>query len=330
MWETKARNALVETFMKALEEEKIPWRKCWNAAPLSFSTGKPYRGINNLMLSYVADEKGYKDTRWMTYKYAQDHGWQVRKGEKSVRVEYWTYYDTQLKKKLDQAEVARIQREEPDRLKDIRLATYTYNVFNVEQIDGDIPPLKQEESRINVEQLTAQRDRFLAYLGVAFREGGDRAFYSLGLDEIHMPYADTFTSDYAYICTLLHEAGHATGHPCRLNRNTLANGWGSLEYAKEELRAEIASAFTAQALNIPLTEAEVDIQLQNHTAYLQSWIEVLAKDPNELFAAIKDADKIADYLLDNGRLLELAREAQAYGNVVAPAEELEDDYELEP
>ena len=327
-WETKVRTALAETFLNALKEDKIPWRKCWNAAPLSFSTGKPYRGINNLMLSYVADEKGYQDTRWMTYKYAQDHGWQVRKGEKSVRVEYWTYYDTQLKKKLDQDEVVRIQREEPERLKDIRLAAYTYNVFNVEQIDGDIPPLQKEESRVNLEQLTAQRDLFLTNLGVAFGEGGDRAFYSPGLDKIYLPYADTFTSDYAYMCTLLHEAGHATGHPSRLNRD-LSGSYGSSEYAKEELRAEIASAFTAQALHLPLTETGLAFEIENHKAYIQSWIEVLSKDPNELFAAIKDADKIADYLLEHGQLLELGKDELSYEYSMTPVEEPEEDYEPE-
>lgn len=305
MLESKARAALAETFLAALKDDTIPWRKCWNARPVSFSTGKPYRGINNLMLSFVADEQGYQDTRWMTYKQAQEHGWQVRKGEKSVRVEYWHYYDTKLKKTLDRDEIVRIQREDPDRMQDIRLAAYTYNVFNVEQIDGDIP--RQKNAAIqDPAKLKALRDEFLANLGVRFWEGGDRSFYLPRVDTINMPRASSFESDSGYVCTLLHEAGHATGHPSRLNRQ-LKNEFGSPDYAREELRAEIASAFTAQALKLPYQEGMSEDLIQNHKAYIQDWIAVLENDPNELFAAIKDADKITDYLLERGKLLELTR-----------------------
>lgn len=331
MWENKARAALAETFLNALKEDTIPWRKCWNAAPLSMSTGKPYRGINNLMLSFVADEKGYQDTRWMRYKYAKDHGWQVRKGEKSVRVEYWTHYDIKLKKSLDRAEVVRIQREEPERMKDIRLAAYTYNVFNVEQIDGDIPPQKRTAVQ-DPAAIKDYRDVFLANLGVKFREGGGQAFYSPVTDTINLPRMEFFNSDYGYVCTLLHEAGHATGHPNRLNRQ-LRNEFGSPDYAREELRAEIASAFTAQALQLPYLEGESGTRLEgmtgNHKAYIQSWIAVLEKDPNELFAAIKDADQIADYLLERGQLLELTRDPHALENLSELSKEPEEDCEPE-
>lgn len=309
MWENKARATLAETFLNALKENTIPWRKCWNASPLSFSTGRPYRGINNLMLAYVAGENGYQDTRWMTFKYAQDHGWRVRKGEKSVKVEFWTYYDTKLKKSMDRTEVARIQQEAPERMKDIRLAAYTYNVFNVEQIAGDIPPLEQGNV-MQPEIIKSCRDSFLANLGVKFREGGGKAFYIQSTDTITLPPMSLFNSDYGYACTLLHEAAHSTGHPSRLNRH-LQNVKGSPDYAREELRAEIASAFTAQALHLPYLEGQSGSVLENltgnHKAYIQSWIAALEKDPNELFAAIKDADQIANYLLERGQLLQLTK-----------------------
>lgn len=263
--ENKARGDLVEAFLAALKEDQIPWQKCWSAGPLSFSSGKAYRGINNLMLSYVADRRGYQDRRWMTYKRAQDNGWQVRRGEKSVRVEHWSYYDKALKKNLEPDEVRRIQREEPERMKDIRLAVYTSNVFNVEQIEGDIPPLKKKQE-VDVEQLAARRELLLANIGVAFGEGGDRAYYSPTHDKIQMPPAKSFTGDLAYMTTLLHEAGHATGHQSRLGRD-LTGKFGSPEYAREELRAEIASAFTAQALQLPHSEEEAAFEIENHKAY---------------------------------------------------------------
>ena len=118
MWENKVRAELAKAFLDALKEDRIPWRKCWSAAPLSFGTGKPYRGINNLMLSWVASARGYGDRRWMTLRQANEKGWRVRKGEKSTRVEHWHYYDVKLKKALPRAEVARIQKEELERMKD--------------------------------------------------------------------------------------------------------------------------------------------------------------------------------------------------------------------
>lgn len=326
MWENKARAAIAEAFLAALQEDQIPWRQCWSASPVSMSSGKPYRGINNLMLSWMAYQKGYQDTRWMTYKYAQDHGWQVRKGEKSVRVEYWQHYDAELKKALSRDEVIRIQQEEPERMEHIRLVAYTANVFNVEQVAGNIPPLQREETIQDPAALKRCRDAFLANLGVAFGEGGDRAYYSPGLDQIQMPLAETFTGDYSYMSTLLHEAGHSTGHPSRLGRD-MSGGFGSPEYAKEELRAEIASAFTAQALRLPYREDELAFEMENHKAYIQSWIAALKKDPDELFAAIKEANQIADYLLEHGKLLELA-EAQASPQRMS-VEELSQDQKYE-
>jgi len=98
------------------------------------------------------------------------------------------------------------------------------------------------------------------------------------------------------MATLLHEAGHATGHISRLNRD-MTGVFGSPEYAKEELRAEIASAFTAQELGLDYKQNE---HMENHEAYVQNWIDVLENEPNELFAAIKDAEKISDYLIEKG------------------------------
>lgn len=328
MWDKKVREELSKAFLDALKEDTIPWRKCWNGMLTSFSTGKPYQGINNLMLAYVADQRGYRDPRWITYRQAQERGWQVRKGEKSARIEYWFYYDRVTKEKLDREEVFRIQKEEPERMKDIYTNAKCYSVFNVEQVDGDIPPL-QKSTIQDPSALIPFRDEFLENLGVNFREGGDRACYSPSTDTITLPYPDVFDSDYAYISTLLHETGHSTGHASRLNR-PMAGSFGTPEYAKEELRAEIASAFTAQALQLPYNEEALSAEVDNHKAYIQNWIEILEKDPNELFTAIKDANKIADYVLERGQLLELtlvAEEEREPEENEQDCEELEDEWE---
>lgn len=327
MWDKKVRGELCKAFLDALKEDTIPWRKCWSGAPTSFSSGKPYHGINNLMLAYVADQRGYRDTRWITYKHAQDQGWQVRKGEKSVRVEYWYHWDKVENRRIELDELLDIQRKDPERLKNIYTNAASYNVFNMEQLDGDIPPLKQSTIQ-DPSALIPFRDDFLENLGVQLREGGDYACYSPSTDTITLPYPDVFDSDYAYISTLLHEAGHSTGHASRLNR-PMDGSFGTPEYAKEELRAEIASAFTAQALQLPYNEEELTAELDNHKAYIQNWIAILEKDPNELFAAIKDANKIADYLLERGQLLELTlvAEEEQEQSETQDCEELDDEWE---
>lgn len=395
--QTKARQAIAEAFLSALHEDQLPWRRCWSVTPpISFSTGRPYRGINNLMLSYIADEKRYQDPRWLTYKQAQDHGWQVRKGERSTKVEYWHYYDVKLKRNLEPQEVEAIRQLEPERMRHIRLVAGSYSVFNAAQIDG-IPPLDTQPQSADMRHLLTQRNRFLENLNVNFEEFGNQAYYSVKRDMIVMPHVRHFDSSYGYMCTLLHEAGHATAHESRMNRvlsttsavpnaeiigrvtylfddskeytdaaafiacvskelpyqsttgfrfevltddpatrkavddlvydlygennprsladyeheNTpprpLSAKFGSPDYAREELRAEIASAFTAQALYLPMDEKALADSLDQHKAYIQSWIKLLEKDPNELFAAIKDAEKISDYLLEHGKLLELAK-----------------------
>lgn len=325
---SQIRQKLAQTFLAALHENEIPWHKCWGGTrPLNLQTGREYRGVNNLFLSYAAMEKGYRDPRWMTFKQAADRGWHVRKGEKAERVEFWHYYDSREQKIVEEKEVQRLRVEEPERMKQIRLAAYTYCVFNGEQVDGVEPFLGGR--RPDVERLKRSRDIFLSNLGVAFREGGDRAFYQFLTDSIVLPYPEHFTSDYAYACTLLHEAGHATAHPSRLDR-PLGAGYGTPEYAREELRAEIASAFTAQALGLSMDEGELKENTDQHKAYIQSWIAVLEKDPNELFAAIRDADKIADYLVEQGQLLVLGTEPEhSESNGQSPQLHMEQGLELE-
>lgn len=324
--ESPGRKALADTFLAALQQEQLPWHRCWNVVrPQSFSTGKTYRGINNLTLSFVAEERGYKDPRWMTYHQAQANGWQVRKGEKSSKVEHWHYYDKGQRKNIDADEVRRIQREEPQRMKDIRLTAYAYSVFNAEQVDG-VPAWQPPKHSTNIELLALRRDALLTGLQVGFQETGNRAFYHPGSDMITMPPVENFHSDYGYACTLLHEAGHATGHCSRLDR-PMEGRFGTPEYAKEELRAEIASAFVAQSLGIPMQEADMAKEIDLHKAYIQDWIQVLKSEPNELFSAIKDADKIADYLLEQGHLQELVTEKES---VLTQEAELAAGEEMEP
>ena len=145
----------------------------------------------------------------------------------------------------------------------------------------------------------AARDKLLENMRLELREGGNRAYYSPSEDYVRMPTVEQFDDTYSYMSVFLHEAAHASGAAHRLNRD-LTGSFGSESYAKEELRAEIASAFTASATGINYEQAP---QMENHTAYVQNWISVLQNNPNELFRAIKDATKISDYLIEKGEFV---------------------------
>lgn len=295
----KMREEMINSFIDCLKKDTIPWHRSWSATerPYNAVTNTAYHGANSLWLSYNQFAREFDDPRWCTFKQAQTQGWKIKPGSKGTRVEFWSLYDTEEKRKLTQREAKQLSdeltlEEFKNRVKPI---SNVYTVFNGEQIDG-IPKYEEKTYELNTEELLQKRDTLLKNMNVDFSEGGDKAFYNPSRDRITLPEMNKFETEYDYMATLLHEAGHATGHISRLNRD-MTGVFGSPEYAKEELRAEIASAFTAQELGLDYEQNE---HMENHEAYVQNWIDVLENEPNELFAAIKDAEKISDYLIEKG------------------------------
>lgn len=297
---TKMREEMVREFIKCLSEETIPWHMAWSTdRPVNAVTNTRYRGINKMWLSFIQKMEGWEDPRWCTFKQASNKGWKIIKGSKGTPVEFWSLYDTQKKKKISYAEARELEEnltpEEYD--KRIRLVSRVYSVFNAEQIDG-ISKYEAKKYDLDTERIMHIRDNLINNMNVGYSEEGDKAFYNPKHDRIVIPEMDRFETEYDYMATLFHEAGHATGHESRFNRQ-IANMFGSPEYAKEELRAEISSAFTAQAVGITY---EQNSHMENHKAYIQSWISALKNNPNELFLAIKDAEKISDYLIEKSEI----------------------------
>lgn len=295
----RMREEMINSFIDCLKKDTIPWHRSWSATerPYNAVTNTAYHGANSLWLSYNQFAREFEDPRWCTFKQAQTQGWKIKPGSKGTRVEFWSLYDTEEKRKLTQREAKQLSdeltlEEFKNRVKPI---SNVYTVFNGEQIDG-IPKYEEKTYELNTEELLQKRDTLLKNMNVDFSEGGDKAFYNPSRDRITLPEMNKFETEYDYMATLLHEAGHATGHISRLNRD-MTGVFGSPEYAKEELRAEIASAFTAQELGLDYKQNE---HMENHEAYVQNWIDVLENEPNELFAAIKDAEKISDYLIEKG------------------------------
>jgi antirestriction protein ArdC len=230
--------------------------------------------------------KGYEDPRWMTYRQACEHGWQVRKGEKAIQIEFWEIRSGSQKTPRSDTN---LNEQDSDRDK-TRLIHRVYSVFNARQIDAIPPHTPKQHSPFEVvqagEQILKNSGAEILY------DQADRAYDSHAEDRIHLPPRAAFKDAALFYGTALHEVAHWSGHESRLNRPTLTESYrlGDLNYAKEELRAELASVFLAAERGIPPDPAQ-------HAAYVDSWVESLRRDKHEIFRAAHDASAAVDYLL---------------------------------
>ncbi|HGP3160101.1 TPA: zincin-like metallopeptidase domain-containing protein [Pseudomonas aeruginosa] len=280
--------AVAEKLIEQLKAGTAPWQKPWAAGefgsmPMNPTTGNRYKGINAIQLMM----QGRSDPRWMTYNQAQDQGAQVRKGEKSTMIQYWKFTEERIKK--DEAGKPVLD-EKGEKVKITvaleRPKCFHAYVFNAEQIDG-LPAITRKEQTWDAIE---RAEHILAASGARIMHApGDRAFYRPSTDSITMPERGQFASADRYYATALHELGHWTGHPSRLDRD-LSNPFGSEGYAKEELRAEISSMILGDELGIGHDPGQ-------HAAYVGSWIKVLQEDPMEIFRAAADAEKIHKFVL---------------------------------
>ncbi|WP_430233734.1 zincin-like metallopeptidase domain-containing protein [Nitrosomonas communis] len=284
---------VAEQLIEQLKQGTAPWQVPWEPGnpdslfPMNPSTGKRYRGINALVLMSRSSRDEYRDQRWMTYKQAIAAGAQVRKGEKGTTIQYWKF--THERNKVDEngKPVLDDKGETIKELIKLECPRVFYAVvFNAEQIEG-LPPRQQKEQQWNA---LARAEHILQVSGARILHGGQNsAFYRPTTDSIHLPDKGQFPSADGYYATALHELGHWTGHSSRLDRD-LTNPFGSEGYAKEELRAEIASMILGDGLGIGYDPGQ-------HAAYVGSWIKILQDDPLEIFRAAADAEKIQEYLL---------------------------------
>ena len=304
---------VAEQIIKMLEAGTVPWQKPWdgdvsavaNSMPFNGASKRRYRGINSLYLSTVAYTKGYKEPRWFTFKQAEDLGGHVKRGEKGVKVEYWEFTYT-VKEDKDGNPLPKEEWYEADR----KFPFWkTFIVFNAEQCEN-IPEL--ELPKRDWEPLERAETIIKANGVPIYHDGVDRNYYTHGKDEIHLTPMESFPSVEAYYGTALHELGHSTGHEKRLNR-TFGKVFGDPEYAREELRAEIASYMLCSELGINKQASD-----EQHVAYVGSWIKALEDDPNEIFKASADAENICNYLYDREKeYLKALENGQAIENNVS-------------
>jgi antirestriction protein ArdC len=244
------RQEVTDSIVRMLEDGVAPWQKPWESAGMPFNptTDKAYRGGNAVHLMATGLAQGYEDPRWMTYKQAAENGWQVRKGEKGTHIEFW-----EVKSKSEEKSGEREGNGNDGDAKDNqrRLIHRVYTVFNAKQIEG-VPAFEREQP--SAFEAVHSGERILANSGAKItHDQRDSAFYRASTDSIHLPPKEAFKDAPGYYGTALHEHAHWTGHASRLNRPTLNESYrfGDLNYAKEELRAELASVFIAAEVGVP-------------------------------------------------------------------------------
>lgn len=285
---TKTKEELIKMYLESLEENKIPWRQRWNSSlNKNGITNTTYKGINQLLLSYVSYKEHYEDNRWFTYVQIKDKGYKLKNSKgKGVPIEFWSVYDTKSKKKISFEEYNKIINSNPELKEQYKTFCNVTYVFNGSLVEGIKEIDKNQNNNI---QVNSYINKIINKLKVNYKEEGDKAFYNVKDDQVVLPKSNKFFDKYSYYATQLHELCHSTRHESRLNRFEIKD---KQDYAREELIAEISSSFLMQKLDInPKLE-----DYNNHKAYIQSWIQILKDKPNELFKAINEANKVCNYI----------------------------------
>lgn len=289
--------------IKKLEEGTAPWQLPWDNSgtpaqlPYNAVTGNRYKGINCLSLMLA----GREDPRWLTFRQALSKGWNVRRGEKARLIqfvktsEFVPKIDGQGNKRYDskgKPEGIIVPLERP-----ILSSAW---VFNAQQIQG-IPILVAQDREQQRWNPIERAEKLLVATGAKINYvPGEKAFYNPMTDEITLPLASQFPAAHKFYETALHETAHWSGHSSRLDRRVM-NQVGSPAYAREELRAEIASMLIG-------SELKIGHDPEQHAAYVNSWVRTLRDTPAEIFAAATDAERIFDYIMAFERLYDRSQE----------------------
>lgn len=267
-----------DRILEALKQGVVPWRKPWKGReflPCNAATKRTYHGINLLLLSLSP----FTDHRWLTLRQANELDGHVKKGEKSTLVVFWKQLEVDAE-------------NQKDRKRTIPLLRY-FLLFNVEQCQGlNLPPLQSAE-RPNDRIAEAEQIVQAMPQPPTIREGGPVACYQPRQDLVRVPKLSEFDTPADYYATLFHELTHATGHSSRLDRPGVTGTieFGSGDYSREELVAELGSAFLC-------AEAGIDNSTQGNAAsYINGWLEALLGDPKAFVIAAGQGQRAADFIM---------------------------------
>ena len=265
---------ITNRIISEMEQGQIPWEKPWLAtgSAISHTTGKAYSILNQLLLGKAGE--------YLTFKQVNAEGGYVRKGEKARMVVFWKWIDK--------------EDEETGEITQVPYLRY-YNVFHIDQCEGITAKYQQEMPNTAEADETAESiiTDYTAREGITLEHiAGDSAYYNPLADRIVLPQMNQFRETAEYYSTAYHEMIHNTGHAKRLNRLDATAFFGSESYSKEELVAEIGSAFLLHR-----TGLENAGSFKNNTAYIQNWLTALKNDKRFIVSAAGKADKAVEYIL---------------------------------
>ena len=266
---------ITNRIIEQLEQGVIPWRKPWKGnEPINYITRKAYRGINLLLLPFGGE--------WLTFKQIKDNGGSILKGEKSSMI---VFYKTGEKENRDTGEVETYPILRYSNVFHLSQTTGIKSKLEPISIDTEIEPIQEAQSII---------DGYILRSGVKIEhiEGSNKAFYSPTSDKITMPSIGQFESAEEYYSTSFHEAAHSTGHKSRLNRIKELAAFGSGDYSREELTAEIAASMLMNIAGIEQPQT-----FANSVAYIKSWINKLREDVKAIVSASSKAQKATDLII---------------------------------
>ena len=284
---------VTQKILDRLETGTAPWHKPWRGGlqfqPKSFATRKPYNGMNVWLLGWSAQENGYQSPYWITYKKAQSLEGQVRKGQKGTLVVFWKTFETEKTTDSGKKETS------------THWMLRYYTVFNIDQIDGldesklpaDVVPGPEETLDFTPIEHCEKIIADMHNRPTMTHSNQRRAFYRPSDDVVHMPNKETFEAETGYYSTTFHELAHSTGHEKRLARKkfNLAS-FGSCDYSKEELVAEMTAAMLCGVCNI-----ENDV-IDNSASYIDNWRKAIKGNVKLVVQAAGQAQKAANYILN--------------------------------
>ena len=268
---------ITDQILAAMEQARSTGRRLWDSQPslpLNLTTGKPYQGINTLILWAAGLRRSYASPYWLTYKQAADMGGQVRKGEASELCVFYKPWESVETTGQGETEITK------------GAVLKSFRVFNLDQIDGIKAPAKEERPAFAAIE---DAERILTASPAVIHIGGSQAFYRPGTDTIHLPERERFTSPEAFYSVAMHEICHSTGHGSRLDRD-FSGRFGTEAYAFEELIAELGSAFLNADLGI------LNATLPDHADYLSNWIAILKGDKKAILTAAAQASKAHGFI----------------------------------
>ncbi|WP_176591870.1 ArdC family protein [Sphingobium sp. EM0848] len=292
-----------------LEAGRLPWVQPWAKAgegtgacpalPRNALSGREYSGINILLLWGEGVAKGYPSQSWLTFRQASQAGGNVRKDEQGCMLVYADRF-------IPEAEKARAQESGEEARTVPFLKRFT--VFNIAQCEGLEGQIIADPAPLPEREIVPVAEEVITASGVDFRIGGDKAYYMPSLDIVQVPPQPAFFEQINYYRTCLHELTHATGHASRLARD-LTNTFGTPNYAREELIAEMGSAFLCASLGI--------VPTVRHADYIGAWLAVLREDSKAIFRAARAASLAADWLLERHRSARKAVDGQGNAHPAA-------------